>query len=183
MYDGSECAAHEDSEQTRWLKVTTGVNQSCVMSGFLFLPIVDWVMQRTTNRHRNGVRWDFTNTLKDLDSGLSCTQVRKHPGQDWQTHHKWQQDQIKLNPIKCRVMRIHAKRQDSVRVQHKRNWRLRGVCLPWGNNAEAQKTWGTRWTRQEGHSRICSRYGQQTALAPMNVKPDRHKRQKRTERM
>lgn len=82
MYDGSECAAHEDGEQTRWLKVTTGVNQSCIMSGFLFLLTIDWVMQRTTDRHRNGVRWDFTNTLEDLDSGPPCTQVRTHPGQD-----------------------------------------------------------------------------------------------------
>lgn len=41
VYDGSECAAHEDGEQTRWLKVTTGVNQSCIMSGFLFLLTID----------------------------------------------------------------------------------------------------------------------------------------------
>lgn len=80
-------------------------------------------------------------------------------------------------------MRIHAKRQDSVRDQHKRNCRQRGVCLPQGNNAEAQRTSGTRGTRQEEHSRICSRYGQQTALAPMDAKPDRHQSQKTTERM
>lgn len=120
MYDGFECAVHEDGEQTRWLKVTTGVNQSCIMSGFLFLLTIDWVMQRTTDGHMNGVLRDFTNALEDLDSDPPCNQVRTHPGQDWQTHQKWQQYQIKLNPIKRRVMRIHAKRQDSVRDQHKR---------------------------------------------------------------
>ena len=37
------------------------------MSGFLFVLIVDWTIQRTTERHRNGIRWNFTSRLEDLD--------------------------------------------------------------------------------------------------------------------
>ena len=37
------------------------------MSGFLFLLTVDWTMQRTTERPRNGNRWNFTSMLEDLD--------------------------------------------------------------------------------------------------------------------
>ena len=49
------------------VKITTGVKQRCVMSGFLFLLTVNWVMQRTTERHRNGIRWNFTCFVEDLN--------------------------------------------------------------------------------------------------------------------
>lgn len=120
LYDGSECAAHEDGEQTRWLKVTTGVNQSCVMSGFLFLLTIDWVIQKTTDRHRNGVQWDFT--LKETED------------------------------------------------------REEFVC---GGTKDIRN----RLNKQEEHSRSCSRYGRQMALASMDVKPRRQRSQKRAERM
>ena len=37
MYDDFECSVLDEGEQTRWFKITTGVKQGCVMSGFLFL--------------------------------------------------------------------------------------------------------------------------------------------------
>ncbi|KAK7489828.1 hypothetical protein BaRGS_00018850 [Batillaria attramentaria] len=67
MYDDFECAVIEEREQTRWFKITTGVKQGCVMSGFLFLLAIDWIMRQTTERHRNGIRWDLISTLEDLD--------------------------------------------------------------------------------------------------------------------
>ena len=67
MYDDFECSVLEEGEQTRWFKITTGVKQGCVMSGFLFLLTVDWTMRRTTERHRNGITWNFTSMLEDLD--------------------------------------------------------------------------------------------------------------------
>ena len=36
MYDDFECSVLDEGEQTRWFKITTGVKQGCVMSGFLF---------------------------------------------------------------------------------------------------------------------------------------------------
>jgi len=35
--------------------------------GFLFLLVVDWVMRRTTEGRRTGIRWNFTDVLEDLD--------------------------------------------------------------------------------------------------------------------
>ena len=60
VYDDFECSALEEGEQTRWFKIAIGVKQGCVMSGFLFLLTVDWIMRRSTKIHRNGIRWDFT---------------------------------------------------------------------------------------------------------------------------
>ena len=51
MYNDFECSVLEEGELTRWFKITTGVKQGCVMSGFLFLLTVDWTMRRTKERH------------------------------------------------------------------------------------------------------------------------------------
>ena len=84
-----ECSVLDEGEQTRWFKITTGVKQGCVMSGFLFLLTVDWTMRRTTERHRNGIRWDFTSTLEDLDFAddivPSFIEIRPHTEQDQPT--------------------------------------------------------------------------------------------------
>ena len=61
MYDDFECSVLEEREQTRWFKITIGVTQGCVMLAFLFLLTV-WTMRRTTERHRNGIRWNSTCT-------------------------------------------------------------------------------------------------------------------------
>ena len=67
MYDDFECSVLDEGEQTRSFKIATGVKQGCVMSGFLSLFAADWVMRRTTEEQRNGIKWKFTTTLEDLD--------------------------------------------------------------------------------------------------------------------
>ena len=37
LYEGFECAVIDGSETLDWMKVKSGVKQSCVMSRFLFL--------------------------------------------------------------------------------------------------------------------------------------------------
>ena len=37
------------------------------MSGFLFPLVIDWVMRRTIEGRRTGIRWQFVNKLEDLD--------------------------------------------------------------------------------------------------------------------
>ena len=44
LYEDSECAVLDEGEEFEWFKVKTGVNQGDVMSGFIFLIVVDWIM-------------------------------------------------------------------------------------------------------------------------------------------
>ena len=37
------------------------------MSRFLFLMVIDWVMRKTVDGQRTGIRWDFTMLLEDID--------------------------------------------------------------------------------------------------------------------
>ncbi|KAL9967114.1 hypothetical protein ACROYT_G025283 [Oculina patagonica] len=66
LYDGSTCCVVERGQTSDWFPVESGVKQGCVMSGFLFNIIIDWIMQNTNNARR-GLRWKFTTVLEDLD--------------------------------------------------------------------------------------------------------------------
>ena len=48
LYEDSECAVLDEGEESEWFKVKTGVKQGDVMSGFIFLVVVDWIMRNTT---------------------------------------------------------------------------------------------------------------------------------------
>ena len=45
----------------------TGVKQGDVMSGFIFLIVVDRIMRDTTEGNKTGIRWNFTSKLEDLE--------------------------------------------------------------------------------------------------------------------
>ena len=63
---------------SNWFKVTAGVKQGCVTSEFIFITVLDWVMRRTVEEERNGIRWDFNTAFEDLVFAdnialISCT--------------------------------------------------------------------------------------------------------------
>ena len=67
LYKDSECAVLDEGEESEWFKVKTGVKQGDVMSGFIFLIVVDWILRNTTAGNKPGIRWNFTSKLEDLD--------------------------------------------------------------------------------------------------------------------
>ena len=46
-YDNSESAVIYEGGISDLFKVTTGVEQGCMMSGFIFIIVLNWVMLRT----------------------------------------------------------------------------------------------------------------------------------------
>ena len=49
LYEDAECAVLDEGKESLWFKVKTGVKQGCVLvlSGFLFLLVIDWIMNKT----------------------------------------------------------------------------------------------------------------------------------------
>ena len=66
LYHQSSSCVTEGGKYSSWFEVKSGVRQGCVMSGFFFVLIMDWVMWNTNNRKR-GLRWKLTSILEDLD--------------------------------------------------------------------------------------------------------------------
>ncbi|KXJ14904.1 hypothetical protein AC249_AIPGENE27516 [Exaiptasia diaphana] len=67
FYEHFECAVEDQGETFSWFKVKTGVKQGCNMSGFLFLIVIDWIMERSVGQGENGIKWKSTSKLDDLD--------------------------------------------------------------------------------------------------------------------
>ena len=88
------------------------------MSCFLFLLTVDWTMRRTTERHRNGIRWNITSMLEDLDFAVDVVLVTSKyehiPSKINRLVDNAGRLGLKLNAQKCKVMRMNTRREEKV---------------------------------------------------------------------
>ena len=66
-YEGMTCKVVHGGKLTNGFQVMTGVRQGCLLSPFLFLLLIDWIMKTATTRRRNGIQWTPWTQLDDLD--------------------------------------------------------------------------------------------------------------------
>ena len=120
LYEGSECAVLDEGVESEWFKVKTGVEQGDVMSGFIFLLVVDWIMRRTTENGNTGIRWKFMSKLEDLDFAddialLSSTQ--QHAQVKATMLNKYAaQTGLRINKKKTEVLRINSKCNTRIQI-------------------------------------------------------------------
>ena len=121
MYDGFQCTVVDEGEQTEWFNITSGVKQGCLMSGFLFLLVTDWIMRKTLDHHRTGLRWDFTTVLEDLDFADDIALLAsKHEHIQIKTNRLVEEARrtgLKLNAEKCKTMRANARIQEQIKIE------------------------------------------------------------------
>lgn len=55
MCRGSECAVVDGGRKTDWGDIKSGVPQGYIMSGFLFLLVIDWLMERNLRKQIVGL--------------------------------------------------------------------------------------------------------------------------------
>jgi hypothetical protein len=60
-----------EGKSSPYFAVETGVKQGCLLSGLLFLLVVDWLLRKTVENqwdgHNTGVKWVDGEALEDLD--------------------------------------------------------------------------------------------------------------------
>ena len=54
-YEGMSCRVIHEGQLTKNFEVRTGVRQGCLLSPFLFILVIDWVMKTATKEKRNGI--------------------------------------------------------------------------------------------------------------------------------
>ena len=67
MHHEMECKVLVKGNLTDSFWSFTGVRQGCLLSPFLFLLAIDWLMKQTTMGHRDGIQWSLLRQLEDLD--------------------------------------------------------------------------------------------------------------------
>ena len=66
-YEGLSCRVVHEEKFTEKFEIKTGVRQGCLLSPFLFILAIDWIMRTATNRKRNGIQWTLWTQLDALD--------------------------------------------------------------------------------------------------------------------
>nr|KAG5692327.1 hypothetical protein BaRGS_009537 [Batillaria attramentaria] len=61
------CRIAHAGQLSESFEVKTGVRQGCLLSPFLFLLVIDWIMKTTTAGRKNGIQWTLWTQLDDLD--------------------------------------------------------------------------------------------------------------------
>ena len=122
-YTDRMCAVLDDGEVTEWFKLKTGVKQGCVMSGFLFLLVIDWVMRETTRNNNTGIRWQMMSKLEDLDFADDIALLSS-------THSQMQSKAnsmsglvkrvgLKINEKKTKILRLNNRKMEPVKLEGK----------------------------------------------------------------
>ena len=64
-FEDMACRVIHAGQLTDSFMVKTGVRQWCLLSPFLFLLAIDWIMKKTTKYRRNGIQWTPWSQLED----------------------------------------------------------------------------------------------------------------------
>ena len=113
----------EETSHPEWFEVLSGVKQGCVMSGFLFLIVIDWVMKRTVENNKNGIRWKLTTILGDLDfaDDLALLSSRWSHAQEKlnRLDQFGRKVGLKINVEKTKVLRYNPGRLDPLTIEER----------------------------------------------------------------
>ena len=110
--EGMSCRVIHEGQLIKNFEVRTGVRQGCLLSPFLFILVIDWVMKTTTKEKRNGIQWTMLTQLDDLDfaDDLALLSHSHMQMQDKTTELSLISERVglKINKRKTKILRTNA---------------------------------------------------------------------------
>ena len=111
-YEGLSCRVVHDGQLTNNVEIITGVRQGRLLSPFLFIVAIDWIMKTENKGKRNGIQWNILTQLDDLDFADDL-ELMNHS-------HRQMQDkttdlarisapvELKINKKKTKILRLNT---------------------------------------------------------------------------
>lgn len=123
MYEKTTCRIIHDGKLSDCFEIKTGVRQGCLLSPFLFILAIDWLMKETTKGRRKGITWTPWTQLEDLDFAddlalLSHTQEQMQEKTEV-LQHVSRSIGLRIHPGKSKVLRIGTQQQEPVKIGDK----------------------------------------------------------------
>lgn len=120
MYSGTNCRVLHDGHLTTSFNIKTGVRQGCLLSPFLFILAVDWLMKEATVGRRNGIQWTLWTQLDDLDYADDLA-LLSHTQEQMQRKTSILDDVSKsigltIHPAKSKVLRVVSNSKEQVKL-------------------------------------------------------------------
>ena len=110
MYEGTSCRILHEESLTESFSIKSGVRQGCLLSPFLFLLVVDWIMKETTTGSRNRIQWTLIEHLEDLDFADDLALLAH-------THTQMQAKTTKLETISSKLgLKINTDKTKTIRI-------------------------------------------------------------------
>ncbi|RTG88635.1 uncharacterized protein DC041_0001072 [Schistosoma bovis] len=116
-YDGLQCIVVHGGQLADASQVGTEVRQGCLLSPFLFLLVVNWIMKTSTSEGEHGIQWTAQNQLDDLDFAPSMNkedqmqtqfQILLYGAETWKTTTTTvKKVQVFINSCLRRILNIH----------------------------------------------------------------------------
>jgi len=99
LYDNSSCCDKTASGYAEFFDIVSGVRQGCILSPFLFIIVIDFVMRRTMDKSKYGIVWQKRNRLTDLDfaDDIAIVAEEENVCQEMTTKLEEQSAQVGLN--------------------------------------------------------------------------------------
>ena len=120
MYDGTTCRVINEGQLTGSFQIKTGVRQGCLLSPFLFILALDWLMKEVTRGKRNGIQWTLWSQLDDLDFADDIA-LLSHNHEQMQNKTKLLKDAsqaigLKIHPGKSKILKVKTVGTDNIMV-------------------------------------------------------------------
>jgi hypothetical protein len=120
-YNNMQCRIIHEGKLTESFDVKTGVKQGCLLSPFLFLLAIDYIMRESTEGKRNVIQWTMWQQLEDLNFADDIALISSTQQQMQEKTSILAETLIKLglrpNESKTKVMKINVKRKQPIKIK------------------------------------------------------------------